>query len=134
MTDLGGEPKRLAGGEFVAHGGHFGEGVLVAGAIGGGDAGVQEFERLAGAAERGQGLRGHLVGGDVVVIVLDAGGELGEGGVGMALGDVLHGQAVAGECVGGIELQDFVERGELVHELILVAGYTEPRIDADKSG
>jgi hypothetical protein len=32
---------------------------------------------------------------------------------------VFHGQAVAGECVGGIELQDFVEGGELVHGLIL---------------
>jgi hypothetical protein len=33
---------------------------------------------------------------------------------------VFHGQAVAGECVGGIELQDFVERGELVHKWIVV--------------
>jgi hypothetical protein len=32
---------------------------------------------------------------------------------------VLHGEAVAGEGVGRIELEDFVERGELVHGLIL---------------
>ena len=108
---------RLAGGEFVAHGGHFGEGVLVAGAVGGGDAGFEAVEGFFGAAECDQRLRGHLVGGHVVGIVLDAGGELGEGGVGIALRDVLHGEAVAGEGVGGIELQDFVERGELVHSL-----------------
>jgi hypothetical protein len=32
---------------------------------------------------------------------------------------VLHGEAVAGEGVGGIELKNFVERGDLVHDLIL---------------
>jgi hypothetical protein len=34
---------------------------------------------------------------------------------------VLHGEAVAGKGVGRIELEDFVERGEFVHGLILVA-------------
>jgi hypothetical protein len=33
---------------------------------------------------------------------------------------MLHGEAVAGEGVAGVELQDFVERGELVHRLILL--------------
>ena len=111
----------LAGGEFFAHGVHFREGVLVVGAIGGGDAGVQLSEGLFGTAESDEGLRGHLVGGDVVGVVLDAGGELGEAGGWIALGDVLHGEAVAGEGVGGIELEDFVERGELVHTWIVVA-------------
>ena len=59
--------------------------------------------------------------------MLDAGGELGEGGVGVALGDVLHGEAVAGEGVGGVELKDFVEGGELVHRLILRVASTQPR-------
>jgi len=102
---------RLALREFVAHGFHLGEGVLIASAVGGGDAGVEAGQGFLGAAEGDEGLRGHLVGGNVVGIVLDAGGELAEGGVGMALGDVLHGEAVAGEGVGGIELEDFVERG-----------------------
>ena len=63
-------------------------------------------------------------------------GELGEGGVGVALRRVLHGEAVAGEGVGGIELEDFVERGELVHRLIVrvvrrLASSGRPRICAD---
>jgi hypothetical protein len=33
---------------------------------------------------------------------------------------VLHGEAVAGEGIGGIEGEDFVERSELVHGSILV--------------
>jgi len=103
--------ERLAGGEFFAHGFHFGEGVLVAGALGGGDAGMELFERGFGATQGDEGLRGHLVGGNVVGIVLNTGGELGEGSVRVALGDVLHGEAVAGEGVGGIELEDFVEGG-----------------------
>lgn len=81
-------------------------------------------EGFFGAAEGDEGLRGHLVGGDVVGIVLDAGGELGEAGGGIALGDVFHGEAVAGEGVGGIELEDFVERGDLVHVWIVVGPWT----------
>jgi hypothetical protein len=95
--------------------------VVVAGAVGGADAGFDALERFLGAAEFGQCLRGHLVGGDVVGIVADEGGELGQGCVGVALREMLHGEAVAGEGVGGIELQNFVERGELVHTWIVVA-------------
>jgi hypothetical protein len=109
----------LAGGEFFAHGFHFGEGVLIAGAVGGGDAFVQAGQCVIDTVHRDHGLRGHLVGGDVVGIARDAGGEFGEGGFGIALRDVLHGQAVTGECVRGIELEDFVEGGELVHRLIV---------------
>jgi hypothetical protein len=101
----------LLDGEVFAEGFHLGEGVLVAGAVGGGDAEVKLVERGCGLVERDHGLRGHLVGGDVVGVASDAGGELGEGGFGVGLGDVLHGEAVAGECVVGIELKDFVERG-----------------------
>ena len=52
-------------------------------------------------------------------MLVDADGELGEGDFGVALGEVLHGEAVAGEGVGGIEQQDFVERGEFVHGEVL---------------
>jgi hypothetical protein len=95
-------------------------GVLVAGAGGGGEPGFDAVEGLGDAAQFCERLRRHLEGWHVVGIVLDAGGECGEGGVGVALREVLHGEAVAGEGVGRIELQDFVERGELVHPLILV--------------
>jgi hypothetical protein len=30
---------------------------------------------------------------------------------------VLHGEAVAGEGVGGVQLQDFIEGGDLVHDI-----------------
>jgi hypothetical protein len=95
--------------------------VVVAGTTGGGEARFDAVEGFLGAAEFRQRLRRHLEGGHIVGIVLDAGGEGGEGGFGIALGEVLHGEAVAGEGVGRIELQDFVERGELVHTWIVVA-------------
>ena len=107
--------------EFFAHGFHLGEGVLVAGAVGGGDAGMEAFECGFGAAEFGEGLRGHLVGGDVVGGVGDEGGELGERGLGVAADGVFHGKAVTGEGVGGVQFEYFGESGELVHGLILVA-------------
>ena len=97
--------------EFFAHRFHLGEGVLVVGAIGYGDASVQALEGFVDAVERDEGLRGHLVGRDVVGIVRDAVGELGEGRIGLALGDTFHGQAVASEGVCGVELKNFVERG-----------------------
>ncbi len=98
---------RLAGGEVFAEGFHLGEGVLVAGAVGGGDALVEAVEGFGDVVEFGEGLRGHLVGGDVVGVVGDAGGELGEGGFGVVLGEVFHGEAVAGEGVVGVERRGF---------------------------
>jgi len=101
--------KDNSGGKFFAHGLHFGEGVLVVGAVGGGDAGVEAFEGGLGAAEFGEGLRGHLVGGDVVGGVGEEGGELGERGLWIALCSVLHGEGVAGEGVGGVFGEDLSE-------------------------
>ena len=66
---------------------------------------------------------GHLVGGDVVGVVVDEGGEFGEGEVGVALGVVFHGEAVAGEGVGGVGGEDFGEGGDLVHELMVASGW-----------
>jgi hypothetical protein len=106
------------GAEFIAHGVHFGEGVLVARAIGGGDAGVEAGEGVGGTVEFGEELGGHLVGGDVVGGVGDEGVELDEGGVGVGLGE-LHGEAVAGEGVGGVEVEDFSELGDLVHAAMI---------------
>lgn len=50
---------------------------------------------------------------------MNEGGELGEGEIGVALGVVLHGEAVAGKGVGGVELQEFGESGDLIHELMV---------------
>ena len=76
--------------------------MAVVGALGSGEALFQAADRFVGAAKFGESLGGHLVGGDVVGIVLDEAGELGEGGVGVALRVVLHGEAIAGEGVGGV--------------------------------
>jgi len=111
--------KTGSGGEFFAEGFHFGEGVLVVGAVGGGDAGVEAGEGFGGVVELGEGLGGHLVGGDVVGGVGDEGGELGEGGVGIALSDEFHGEAIAGEGVGGVEGEDFLECNDLVHKAMI---------------
>jgi hypothetical protein len=105
--------------EIVAESFHFGEGVLIVGAVGGGDAVVKTVEGFAGAAEFGEGLGGHLIGGNVVGAVLDEGGELGEGGVGVALADVLHGEAVASKGVGGVGCEDFSKGCDLIHGLMV---------------
>jgi hypothetical protein len=94
---------------------HLARGMGVAGALGGGEAFFQACDGFVGAAQFGEGLSGHLVGWDVVGIVVDEGGELREGEVGVALGVVLHGEAVAGEGVGGVGGEDFGEGGDLVH-------------------
>ena len=122
--------------EVVEEGLHFAGGVGVVGAVGGGEAFFEAGDGFFGAAEFGEGLRGHLVGGDVVGVVLDEGGELGEGEVGVALAEVFHGEAVTGEGVGGVELQDFVEGGDLVHELMVRCGWRvgKLRIGADAAG
>jgi len=82
-------------------------GVGVVGAVGGRDAFVEAGEGSFGLALFDEGLGGHLVGGDVVGVVLDAGGELGEGGVGVALADVFHGKAIASKGIGRVHLQEF---------------------------
>ena len=56
-----------------------------------------------------------MVGGDVVGVEGDEGVELGEGGFEVSEAGVAHGEAVAGEGVGGVELKDFVEGCDLVH-------------------
>jgi len=94
---------------------HLGEGVLVAGAVRGGDAFVEAGEGFVGAVELGQRLGRHLICGDVIGIVGDKGGELFEPFICVALANVFHGESVAGEGVGGVELKDFVECGDLVH-------------------
>jgi hypothetical protein len=101
---------------------HLAGGVDVVCALGCGDAFFKMSNGLVGAAQFGQGLGGHLVGGNVVGVVVDESGELGEGSVGVALGVVLHGEAVAGEVVGGVGGEDFGEGGDLgvgVHGLMV---------------
>ena len=88
---------------------------MVVGAVGGRDAFVEAGEGFFGAAKFDEGLGGHLVGGDVVGVVLDADAELGEGDFGVVLAEVFHGEAVAGEGVDGIEEEDFIECGDFVH-------------------
>ena len=106
-------------GEVVAEGLHFAGCVGVVGAVGDGDAFVQAADGFFGAALFGEGLGGHLVSGDVGGVVLDEGGELGESDGGVALTEVFHGETVAREGVGRVELEDFVEGGDLVHELMV---------------
>jgi hypothetical protein len=110
----------LAVGKVFAQRFHFGQRVLVVGAVGGADAGVQVFESFVDAAQLGEGLRSHLVGGNVVWIAIDAGGKLGQCGFAVVLRQMLHGKAVTCEGVGWIDLEDFVEGGDLVHTAILV--------------
>jgi hypothetical protein len=50
---------------------------------------------------------------------VDERGEFGEREVGVALGVVLHGEAVAGEGVCRVGGEDFGEGGDLVHELMV---------------
>lgn len=107
--------------EVVEEGLHFAGGMDVAGALGGVEALCQACDRFVRATELGEGLGRHLVGGNVVGVVVNEGGELGERDVGVALGGVLHGQAVAGEGVGRVGLQDFGEGGDLVHELMVAS-------------
>jgi hypothetical protein len=93
--------------------------VAVAGAGGGGEALVKDGDGLFGAVLFGKGLGGHLVRGDVVGVEFDEAGKLGEGGVGVGLRQVLHGETVTGEGVGGVKGEDFREGGEFVHEGIV---------------
>jgi hypothetical protein len=108
--------------EVVEESLHLAGGVGVAGVTGGFEAGLEAGDGFFGAAEFGEGLRGHLVGGDVVGIVADEGGELGEGGFGATLAEVFHGEAVAGEGVGGVELKEFIAGCDLVHASMVGGG------------
>ncbi len=110
------------GSEVVQEGLHFACGVGIVGAVGGSDAFVEASDGFLGAALLSEGLGGHLIGGDVGRVVLDEGGELGERGGCISVAEVFHGEAVAGEGVGGVELKDFVEGGDLVHELMVRVG------------
>jgi hypothetical protein len=107
--------------EVVEEALHFRDGVGVANASGGGDAGVEAGDGLVVVALFGECLGRHLVGGDVIGVVLDAEIEGFEGSVGVVLAEILHRDAITGEGVGGVEGEDFVEGGDLVHLLILVA-------------
>jgi len=101
---------------------HLARGMGVAVALGGGEAFFQACDGFVGATQFGEGLSRHLVGGDVVGIVVDEGGELCESEIGPALTVVLHGEAVAGEGVGGVGGEDFGEGGDLVHKLMVRCG------------
>ena len=74
----------MSGSEFVEEGLHLAGGVRVFRALGGGDSFVEAGDGLLSAAQFGEGLGGHLVGGDVGGVVLDEGGEFGECGGGVA--------------------------------------------------
>lgn len=108
--------------ELLPHTFHFREGMLVAGAVGGGDAFVETGEGFFGAARFDESLRGHLVARDIIGIVLDEGVEFDEGLIGVVFSDVGHGEAVAGEGVCGVLLEDLGEEGDLVHGLMVRCG------------
>ncbi len=120
-------------GEFVPEGIHFGECVLVSSAVGGSDAGVQTLEGFFGSIEFGQGLGGHLVGGNVVGCLSDERTEFFQTFVDSGLGDELHGEAVTGEGVGGVLFEDLSEEGEFVHGSI-VGGATADKDRRGKDG
>lgn len=86
---------------------------------GGGETGVEASASIFSAGELEQELRGHLVGGDVVGRVLEDGVVLGERLIRVAFGGVGHGEAVTGEGVGGILLEDLGEGSDLVHGLMV---------------
>src|SRR5579875_872991 len=102
-------------GEIVEECLHFVGGVGVAGALRDFDSGPQARDGFFIAAQFRQRLRGHLVGGHVVWIVLDECAELGECLIGAAFGDVRHGEAIACEGVGGVLLKYLREKRDSVH-------------------
>jgi acyl-CoA hydrolase len=117
----------VLGRKFFAERFHLGQCVLIAGPVGGGDAFVQAGDGAFRVGVGGHGLRGHLVGGDVVGVVGDAAFELGESLGDAGLGDEFHGQAVAGEGVGGVLGEDLQKHCELVHVSILKTDRVNPR-------
>ena len=105
--------------DFVAHGLHFGGSVGVARPLGCGETGVEAGAGFVDAGDFDQRLRGHLIGGDVVGVVVDEGAEFSECSGGIALRGVLHRETVTREGVAWVELEDLVECGDLVHTAIL---------------
>jgi len=101
---------------------HLAGGVGVVGAPCGGETFLQAGDGFFGAVVLCKGLGGHLVGGDVVGVVVDEGREFGESEFAVALSVVLHSEAVAGEGVGGVGGEDFGEGCDLVHELMVRCG------------
>lgn len=106
-----GELKR----EVIEKGLHFAGSVSIVGVLGGSETFFQARNCFVGTAQFGEGLSGHLVGRNVIRVVLDEAGELGEGEVGVALGNMFHCEAVAGKGIRRVQLQNFVEGGDLVH-------------------
>ena len=110
---MNGAPGLVAGvmgeelAEVVEHGLHFAGGVGVVGASGSGEAGLEAGLGFFAATGFEELLGGHLVGGDVVGRVCNDAVELGECLVRVAFGGVGHGEAVAGEGVGGVVGEDF---------------------------
>ncbi len=111
---------KLAIGEFIPKRVHLGDGVLVAGAVGGRDSVMQACKGGRWLSVGGHRLSGHLVSGNVVRVVRDAAGELSKPFRDSTLRDELHGESVASKGIGRGLLQDLVEQRELVHTSILV--------------
>jgi len=83
--------------------------------VGCGDAVVEAVACFFNSPKLGQSLGGHLVGGNVVVVVLDEGVELSECGIGAAFRLMSHRQSVAGKCVGGVLLKHLGEECDAIH-------------------
>jgi len=98
---------------------HFACSVRVASPRGDREAFFEAGDGLIAAAKFSQSLSGHLIGRDVVGVFLDESSELGEAAAGIALAQVFHGEAVAGERIVGVALEDFGECCDLVHGLMV---------------
>ncbi len=79
--------------------------MLVAGTRGGIEPEAEPCGSFLGTAKLCKRLCRHLVGRDVVRVVLEQRGELSERKVGVSGGDVRHREAVAGESVCGVLLK-----------------------------
>jgi hypothetical protein len=80
-----------------------------------GNAVSEALDGFVGAAELGEGLGGHLVGRNVVGIVLDESVELGERRVSSALRKVSHREAVSGKGVVWVLLDHLGEKCDSIH-------------------
>ena len=60
---------------------------------------MQLLQRLVAAPKLRKCLSCHLVGGDIIGVVPDQRGEFGKRGIGVSLGKVGHGEAVARKSV-----------------------------------
>src|SRR5271156_5173152 len=77
--------------EVVEKGLHLARGGGVAGALGCGGAFFQACDGFVGAAKFSEGLGRHVVGRDVIGVVVDECSEFGESETGVALAALLHG-------------------------------------------